>query len=146
MLHAAQQGIQAIIEPGQAPRDYATTLLVTVVTNAWVAGVQVGDGALIIQYAQGAIERFTWPSNGEYANETTFITSADVEAQTQYMVVPRADITGLALQTDGIKYISLDLAQQVPAEGLTPSCLILPGTRMPTPATRHCATSCDLIA
>jgi len=57
----------------------------------------------------------TWPRNGEFFNETTFITQSVALAHTQCVVQPRGTIRDIALLTDGIEMIALQLAEKVPS-------------------------------
>ena len=55
--------------------ELATTLVAVVADRAGVVAIQVGDGAAIVSDADGNAVTITAPDNGEYANETVFVTS-----------------------------------------------------------------------
>lgn len=95
------------------PSGLATTLLVAVVTSEGVAAGQVGDGAVIARLADGALCPVTRPPDQEYLNETTFLTSDSFIERTQFMVLSAA-VTGLALLTDGLQMLALQMPQGAP--------------------------------
>lgn len=113
ILTAAQLGVQSRVEAPFNVHDYATTLIVAIITTEWVAVVHVGDGASIIQESDGEIRVLTWPHNGVYINETVFIISPQAHKEAQMVVCPRGTINGLALLTDGIEPISLNMTHKV---------------------------------
>lgn len=95
-------------------REFATTLLLAVVTPEWVAAVQVGDGAVVVEDGAGDLRTLTTPEHGEYLNETAFITSSDYLARAQYAVWRHDGLRSVALLTDGLELLALDLARNVP--------------------------------
>jgi serine/threonine protein phosphatase PrpC len=117
MLHAllstAQKRIGALACFPLTPGDYATTLLTVVITPLWLAALQVGDGAIILRYNDERIEAATWPTKGEFVNETTFITSSRAHDDAQIIIMPSTEIRGVALMTDGIELISLDMTNHI---------------------------------
>lgn len=90
--------------------DFATTLLLAVVTTQWVAVAQVGDGAAVIHDAAGVLQSLTVPDHGEYLNETVFVTSSDYLERAQYATYRHDGLRGVALLTDGLEMLALDLA------------------------------------
>src|SRR6476646_5950175 len=92
--------------------DFATTLLLAVVTEHWLAAVQVGDGAIVLWAADDELTMLTEPRPGdaEYLNETTFVTSPEYLEQAQFAVQQRDAPRGLALLTDGLQLLALNLA------------------------------------
>jgi len=90
--------------------DLATTVLIVVVTGAWVAAAQVGDGAIVSRSASGSLSVLTVQGDSEYINETTFITSSDYLAHAHFHVDERADITGVAAFSDGMQFLALKYA------------------------------------
>lgn len=97
----------------EPPREFACTLLGAVVTPAWSLFVQVGDGAIVTDHAEGFAPIF-WPSHGEYVNETHFLT--DAEAQHVRSRVTRSRPARLALFTDGLERVALRLADRAAHE------------------------------
>jgi serine/threonine protein phosphatase PrpC len=93
-------------------RDFATTLQLVIITPHSLGAVQVGDGAVVIQRANNEIEAVTWPDHGEYINQTSFITDADYLAQAQYRSMSSHDVQSVALFTDGLERLALELAEK----------------------------------
>ena len=96
----------------QPLREFATTLLFTIVTSQWVAGFQIGDGAVVTRAVDGTLHPLTWPDHGEYVNETNFVTHPRYLRHAQYTSVSAQGIQGIALFTDGIEMLALDLANR----------------------------------
>ncbi len=113
---AAREG-QSVLKPVKLSlRDFATTLQLVIITSQWIAVAQVGDGAVVIQHANGEVETLTWPDHGEYINQASFITDSDYLAQAQYAAVPCSEIQGVALFTDGLERLALEFAAKKPYE------------------------------
>lgn len=76
------------------------------------AGVfaQVGDGAIVLG-ADGSYRAVTWPTSGEYANETTFIT-ADAFEDAFECVRWQGPVREVALLTDGLQRLALNYANR----------------------------------
>jgi len=90
----------------------ATTLLLAVATPDLTAVMQVGDGAIVVGDADGSARALTFPLHGEYANTTVFLTSPDALETAQFGLHPAA--THLALFSDGLQRIALDMATGTP--------------------------------
>jgi hypothetical protein len=86
-------------------RDLACTLLFAVLGESISLFAQVGDGAWIAQ-ANGIYKPITWPSGGEYANQTTFITSPNWREVVQFQIV-RQPLSHVAGFTDGLQMLAL---------------------------------------
>lgn len=97
---------------GHPARDYATTLLVAVATGDALHVAQTGDGMIVARDAEGRIHAATTPQNGEYANETFFVTMPGSDGPRYQATLPPA--AGLALTTDGLLPIAVDLATMTP--------------------------------
>ena len=108
----------ALLDPALAAaptlRDFATTLLLAVVTAEGVAALQIGDGALVISDSAGALTVVTHPNHGEYLNETLFLTGDDPLAGAQFAIRQVADLRAVALLTDGLQALALTLADNTP--------------------------------
>ena len=89
------------------PADLACTILFAVLGELVSFFVQVGDGAWVIQKR----EEYTvpiWPDNGEYVNETTFLTSPNwQEALRCYSTY--GTIERVAGFTDGLQRVALHI-------------------------------------
>lgn len=97
----------------RALRDYACTLLLAVVTPTEIAGLQVGDGAMVISTESG-IQRFTEPGRGRFAGETVFVTSPQALRQAAVAATPAAGVSALALLTDGLEPVATRLTDGEP--------------------------------
>ena len=59
-------------------KDLACTLVAFIATPKYLLGIQIGDGFLVIREQQKEEYELVFkPDKGEYANETTFVTSDD---------------------------------------------------------------------
>ena len=117
-LRAAFAAARAALERDADPnplRDYATTLLLAAVTPGWTAVGQIGDGAVVGHWPDGRLETLSLPQRGEYANETTPLTSPDALARLQVRVWP-APLRALALFSDGLQGLCINLATGAPFE------------------------------
>jgi hypothetical protein len=103
-------------DQGSPPRDFATTLLVAAASPEACAVLQVGDGAVVAAAEDGTGFNFTLPPRGDYVNETTFVTSdRAIEAAQRHVWRRRVD--RLALLTDGLQRLALDIAAGRPFAG-----------------------------
>ncbi len=94
-------------------RDFASTVQLAVVLGAWVAAVQIGDGAVIAALPDGTFDAITWPKHGEYINETDFLTGRDYLRDAQFSI-RRQEVRGLACMSDGLETITLDFQRHQP--------------------------------
>lgn len=110
-ISEAREQLQSIATTGGLElRDLACTLLVAVLGSEKGVFMQVGDGAWIAEN-EGECRPITWPMNGEYANETTFITSPAWAESLQFCVWNKP-ISGIAGFTDGVQALSLHFASK----------------------------------
>ena len=107
---------------GVSDRELACTLIVAVASEGLVTAAQVGDGAVVAFNLEAGTARnartLCAAHGGEYANETTFITSrtrphriADVGHASG------ADYDALALTTDGLENLALTMPEREPFLG-----------------------------
>jgi hypothetical protein len=105
-LAAALAAVEAeAARRGAPPRELATTLIVAVAGANGVAAAQVGDGALVVEGADGMCV-LTVPMGGEFVNETIFLTSPgalDEAQRTAWSGEPRH----LAAFSDGLQPLAL---------------------------------------
>lgn len=94
-------------------RDFACTLLVAMLTPSHVAVFQIGDGAIVSVNGE-TITRLTRAAHGEYASETVFVTSQDYLEHCSCVIVPSENLAGLALLTDGLEPVALNLQTDEP--------------------------------
>ena len=90
--------------------EFATTLLVAVVSKTWLAAVQVGDGAIVSRDVSGAFSVLTVPGDCEYINETTFITSSDFLERAHFHIERNAEVNGVSALSDGMQMLALKYA------------------------------------
>lgn len=112
-VHAARARLEAP-ENGEM-RELATTLLGVVCAPGHLAALQVGDGWIVIQAAEG-LRALIPPVKGEYFNETVFLTSSGFAERARYEVIAGGDVRGVAVLTDGLEMVSIDLADGAPHE------------------------------
>ncbi len=99
---------------GVPVRELASTLIVAFASDDLVTAAQVGDGAVIaFNIGSGEARTLCDAHTGEYANETTFITSrsqpdsiADVGHASAH------DYDALALITDGLQNLALKMPER----------------------------------
>lgn len=113
----ARDNLRLLAESAGAPeRELACTLIVAVVAQDAAAFFQVGDGFAIVGPRSEPIDEYCWvfwPEPGEYANMTRFLTDAQVENHLQHAAL-LCGIDEMALLTDGLQNLVLDLKERVP--------------------------------
>jgi Protein phosphatase 2C len=116
-LEAAREAVVVEADTRQTSlREFATTLILVVVTPQWVAAAQIGDGAAIAGNRDEDGDRIgalTSPSSGEYINETTFLVSPQA-LETAQLNLWHESIEYLALFTDGLQLLALDMSDSTP--------------------------------
>ena len=95
-------------------RDYHTTLILAVDTGARLGALQIGDGGIVTMDREGRISLAAQPQQGEYANETSFVTDEDSDRTAEVMVTEAHGTTHLALFSDGLQRLLLDYSTGVP--------------------------------
>jgi len=109
IIAAARAAIERqVAEHGGEPRDYACTLVGLLLKGEQGAAVHLGDGA-IAAVRGGEPRLVSGPDNGEFANETVFVTSSRAQASlrvTRFHMDP--GVTSFALMTDGAQASLLD--------------------------------------
>lgn len=113
-LKAAMEVLRCMAEEVRAPlRDYSATLILVAALGGALSAVQVGDGAAVTSSPPGGIAAITLPEQGEYANETLFITSAGALERAQPVCV-RPWPAHVAVLTDGLQRLALRLPSGEP--------------------------------
>jgi hypothetical protein len=110
-LHMVQKAIanRAEEDIGTA-RDYACTLLVSVVGQDSSAIMQIGDGAIVVSDGAGW-SWVHWPQRGEFANTTYFATDETAEKSLAFDFC-RGRIEEIAVFSDGIEPLVLEYTTQ----------------------------------
>jgi hypothetical protein len=94
---------------GLTPRDFAATLVGCIVGAGKAKVLHVGDGAAVYRATNSEIWAIaSWPSHGEYASTTYFVTD-DPEPSFQLNEVDGA-VSELAVFTDGIEHLVLNFS------------------------------------
>ena len=96
-------------------RHLATTLLLAVHTRDILAAAQIGDGAIVVSDGLGAYVTFITPQRGEYANQTSFLTSPDAMSRLEVRVERvNSGPSRLAMFTDGLQNLVLRASDDSP--------------------------------
>ena len=110
----ARQSLEELSrQTGEPLQSYANTMLLAIQTDTLLGAAQVGDGGMVISNEQGGFECLTSPQRGEYANQTTFITSREGLAQMEVKVI-EAQPRYLAIFSDGLDNLVMEHATQQP--------------------------------
>ena len=113
---SAREAIVAAAAVSGAPvREYACTLIGSVIGNGEAISFQIGDGAIVMKERDGYQVVF-WPEQGEYANVTYFLSD---EAFLEHLAISRTDSrpVEVALFTDGLQNLVLSFSKKAAHEG-----------------------------
>ena len=100
-------------QTGEPLSSYANTLLLAVQTDTLLGAAQVGDGGIVVSDCHGGFRLFTSPQRGEYANQTTFVTSGN-SLESLEIRVAEAQPRSLAMFSDGLQNLVIESATQQP--------------------------------
>jgi hypothetical protein len=89
-------------------REYAATALVCVASDDETICVQLGDGGIVVRAAGESFVPALWPENGEYANQTHFVT--DDDALERLCIARFGRVTDVVVFSDGLSRLALDHA------------------------------------
>jgi len=93
--------------------ELAATLTCALINSEWLVVGQIGDGAAILEEADGSLFLSVRPLRGEYANEANFLAQPDAVAYT-VVTATRRTVQALALTTDGLLRLALKLPEYDP--------------------------------
>ena len=95
-------------------RELASTLIVAFASDDLMTAAQVGDGAVIAFNVESAAAKTLCEAHsGEYANETTFITSHSQPDEIAFVGHASGyDYDALALITDGLQNLALNMPER----------------------------------
>ncbi len=115
LLPAVQQARQALealaVAAGRDLRDFACTLVGCVATGDGGVFFHVGDGFGVCVPSSGAAV-LSLPENGEYADETYFVSDADWHEHLRTTPLPRVGAGGyIGLMSDGAGPFAIDRAR-----------------------------------
>ncbi len=124
LLTATDSAIRALksraADKSANPDDLATTMQVVVANDCLVAVLHVGDGRTVVM-EDDKFRNLSGPFNGEYANETTFVTTGDGNLADNPGLdrreVSGEGIYGIAVSTDGLDPLAVTLATDEPFDG-----------------------------
>jgi hypothetical protein len=91
-------------------RDFACTFVATVISDEAAAFLQVGDGAIVVrshdELGDDSYDWVFWADEGEYANQTTFLTEAAAFEKLNFQTVSHR-VDEIALFSDGLQRLAL---------------------------------------
>ena len=90
-------------------RDYACTLLYVIACDDTTICGQIGDGAIVVKIEDN-LKVPIWPDNGEYANQTFFVTQED--AANRLHLAKLGPVTDFVMFSDGLQRIALNEAEK----------------------------------
>lgn len=110
---AARQALAAAAAAagGIALRDLATTAVLAICDGETTIAGHVGDGAVVVRTPAGWCA-LSWPESGEHAGTTRFLT--DEPRPALRIARAAAPVDAVAVLTDGIERLVLDLAARAP--------------------------------
>ena len=94
-------------------REWATTLLLLVLSHEWTVCGLVGDCAAVVRTVGGELLSLCPPQKGEYANMTNFLSQPDALASLDVAVLPEP-VTSAAAFSDGLLELALNVAHNRP--------------------------------
>ena len=102
-------------ESGAPVREYACTLIGSVIGNGQAICFQIGDGAIVMK-ERDEYQVVFWPDQGEYANTTFFVTD---ESFLKHLEISRKDFLPeeVALFTDGLQNLVLSFSKKAAHDG-----------------------------
>jgi hypothetical protein len=119
VTEAAQEALNALQELAKQEnhplREYACTLLIVAITPEWIAGFQIGDGAIVLQAPDEPPHTLFPAEKGEYLNETIFLTSQNSLNHAK-IAFKKGIYKHIACFTDGISLLALQMPQEIPHE------------------------------
>ncbi|WP_431103061.1 PP2C family serine/threonine-protein phosphatase [Roseateles noduli] len=106
---------RAAAQRAKTARDFACTLVCAISNGETSVVIHVGDGCVVAREAATCTWFApTWPDHGEYASTTTFVT--DQPTAKVRVSIEERQVDVLALFSDGIERMVLDMAAQQPSE------------------------------
>ncbi len=90
----------------ESMREYASTLLLTVLTPETGAASQIGDGVIVVGEGNGEWNWMFWPQHGQYANTTRFLVDDDYAKWLECDVFG-SSVTDMAILSDGLESLAL---------------------------------------
>jgi hypothetical protein len=91
-------------------REYAATALACVAGDGHTICLQLGDGGIVVRPPGDAFAVAIWPENGEYANQTFFVT--DDDALERLAIARFGRVDDVVVFSDGLSRLALDHASR----------------------------------
>lgn len=111
---SARQALEDEAQTAGLPvQAFATTLICVVAAGDGLVLGQVGDGVLVARTPAGDLHTLTQPQRGQYANETLFLTMPGALQQAYFQII-ELELAGLALMSDGLSRLALQLPGYTP--------------------------------
>jgi hypothetical protein len=106
LFACARRAVQASAQDRETDiGDLATTLIIALATTRSVVVAQVGDGVVAIRLRSGDLVGPLTPQRGEFANETTFITTGDELPEVSLACFAASDVDAFGLSSDGMRLL-----------------------------------------
>ena len=121
LLTAVENAVQALkskaTDKNVSPDDLATTMQLVIANDHLVSVLHIGDGRTVVMEGD-EFRNLSVPFNGEYANETAFVTTGE-GSLTDNPGLDRQEISGegvygIAVSTDGLDPLAVTLATDEP--------------------------------
>jgi hypothetical protein len=103
-------------------RNFASTMIMLVVTDKGLVVAHVGDGAAVARGRDGTWRVLSWPESGEYASTTYFLTDDPAPRLRIARFEPEFD--ACAVFSDGIEDLALDYRSTLPHQPFFRSMMI----------------------
>ncbi|WP_448563823.1 PP2C family serine/threonine-protein phosphatase [Trichothermofontia sp.] len=107
---AARQALQTLVRQAQAHdcvlEDLACTLLMFLATPHWLAAMQIGDGFIVVRSPGQPYHLLFQPDKGEFANQTSFLTSPGAIAAMQVRLWTDTPLF-ICAATDGVERVAI---------------------------------------
>jgi hypothetical protein len=113
-INVARQRISQAAQARElTARDFAATVIFSISSGANTLVAHIGDGSAVARCEEtNEWTALSWPSQGQYASSTFFVT----DTPEPKLIISRFDtpVSALALFSDGIERLALDMAAQKP--------------------------------
>ncbi|MEH2333091.1 PP2C family serine/threonine-protein phosphatase [Nostoc sp.] len=96
--------------------DFACTLLLFLAAPDWIAAMQIGDGFIVVKAPMKEYTLLFKPDKGEFANETTFVTSTNAEENVQIEWIRDFYPEFICTSTDGLERLAIRFSDWKPYE------------------------------
>lgn len=98
---------------GYAVDALACTLLVFLATPKWIAAMQIGDGFIVVRTSQTDYRLIFKPDKGEFANQTTFVTSSAALEEMQVQVIQESPAF-ICAASDALERVAIRMSDWTP--------------------------------